>query len=266
MVLFERSEIRQFGYKMVTKKNKKNKKREVGNVGDLNLFLAFVAGFLSFISPCCLPLYPAFLSYITGVSVSELKEGAKSHQRKAFIHTAFFLLGFSVIFIMIGFATSFIGQWFFNYKDLIRQIGAILIIFFGLVVLGIFKPRILMQEHKLKFANKPAGLLGSSFIGMAFAAGWTPCTGPILVSVMALAATNPGSGLLYMIAYSLGFSIPFFIMTFFIGKMNWLKKHMNSMMKVGGYAMIGMGFILYFDWMTKIIIYTTSVFGGFTGF
>src|SRR6478609_6849398 len=248
MVLFERSEIRQFGYKMVTKKNKKNKKREVGNVGDLNLFLAFGAGFLSFISPCCLPLYPAFLSYITGVSVSELKEGAKSHQRKAFIHTAFFLLGFSVIFIMIGFATSFIGQWFFNYKDLIRQIGAILIIFFGLVVLGIFKPRILMQEHKLKFANKPAGLLGSSFIGMAFA------------------ATNPGSGLLYMITYSLGFSIPFFIMTFFIGKMNWLKKHMNSMMKVGGYAMIGMGFILYFDWMTKIIIYTTSVFGGFTGF
>ncbi|MEK1828677.1 cytochrome c biogenesis protein CcdA [Priestia megaterium] len=110
----------------------------------------------------------------------------------------------------------------FNYKDLIRQIGAILIIFFGLVVLGIFKPRILMQEHKLKFANKPAGLLGSSLLVWLLLRA-DSCTGPILVSVMALAATNPGSGLLYMIAYSLGFSIPFFIMTFFIGKMNWLK-------------------------------------------
>ncbi|TYR81143.1 cytochrome c biogenesis protein CcdA [Priestia megaterium] len=233
---------------------------------DLNLFLAFGAGFLSFISPCCLPLYPAFLSYITGVSVGELKEGKRLHQRKAFLHTAFFLLGFSLIFVAIGFGTSLIGSLFINYQDLIRQVGAILIVFFGLVLIGVFKPAFLMKDRKFIFANKPAGLLGSSVIGMAFAAGWTPCTGPILVSVMALAATNPSSGLLYMIVYSLGFSIPFFIMSFFIGKMNWIKRHTAKMMKVGGYAMIGMGIILYFNWMTKIIIYTTSIFGGFRGF
>lgn len=235
-------------------------------MADVNLFLAFGAGFLSFISPCCLPLYPAFLSYITGVSVGDLKEGKNVHQRKALLHTTFFLLGFCLIFIAIGFGTSFIGNVFANYGDLIRQVGAILIVFLGLVTIGIFKPKFLMKDRKVQFSNRPTGLLGSSLIGMAFAAGWTPCTGPILVSVMALATTNPSSAMLYMIAYSLGFSIPFFIMSFFIGKMNWIKRHMKTMMMTGGYAMIGMGIILYFDWMTKIIIYTTSIFGGFTGF
>ncbi|MBM7701972.1 cytochrome c biogenesis CcdA family protein [Metabacillus iocasae] len=235
-------------------------------MGDINLFLAFGAGFLSFISPCCLPLYPAFLSYITGVSVSDLKEENGMLERKSLLHTTFFLLGFSSIFIAIGFGTSLIGSWFIDYQDLIRQVGAILIIFFGLVVIGIFKPRFLMTDRKLTFSNKPSGLIGSSLIGMAFAAGWTPCTGPILVSVIALAATNPGSGMLYMIAYSLGFSIPFFIMSFFIGKMKWIKKHNLKIVKIGGYAMIAMGIVLYFDWMTKIIIYTSNLFGGFTGF
>ncbi|WP_110111887.1 cytochrome c biogenesis protein CcdA [Bacillus sp. CGMCC 1.16541] len=233
---------------------------------DVNLLLAFGAGFLSFISPCCLPLYPAFLSYITGVSVSDLKEENGMLQRKSLLHTTFFLLGFSSIFIAIGFGTSLIGSWFIDYQDLIRQIGAILIIFFGLVVIGLFKPKFLMTDRKLTFSTKPSGLVGSSLIGMAFAAGWTPCTGPILVSVIALAATNPGSGMLYMIAYSLGFSIPFFLMSFFIGKVKWIKKHNVKIVKIGGYAMIGMGVVLYFDWMTKIIIYTSSLFGGFTGF
>ncbi|KYD32067.1 cytochrome c biogenesis protein CcdA [Geobacillus sp. NFOSA3] len=235
-------------------------------MADVNLFLAFGAGFLSFISPCCLPLYPAFLSYITGISVSELKTENALMQRRSLLHTLFFLLGFSLIFISIGFGTSLIGKWFSEYQDFIRQIGALLIIIFGLVIVGIWNPAFLMKDRRFSFQERPSGYIGSIIIGMAFAAGWTPCTGPILVSVIALAATNPSSGMLYMLAYSLGFAVPFFILSFFIGKLQWIRRHSEKMMKIGGYVMIAMGVVLFFDWMTKIITYTTSIFGGFTGF
>ncbi len=205
---------------------------------DVNIFLALGAGFLSFISPCCLPLYPAFLSYITGMSVGELKNENAMLQKRSLLHTLFFLVGFSIIFIALGFATSFIGQIFREYNDLIRQIGAIVIVAFGLVIVGVFKPEFLMKERRFELKNRPSGYAGSILIGMAFAAGWTPCMGPILVSVIALAASNPGSGLAYMIAYILGFAIPFFIMSFFIGKMKWIRKHNVLIMKIGGYLMI----------------------------
>lgn len=233
---------------------------------DMNLFLALAAGFLSFISPCCLPLYPAFLSYITGMSVGELKSENAMLQKRSLLHTLFFLIGFSIIFIAIGFGTSFIGQFFLQYQDLIRQLGAIFIILFGLVVVGVFKPEFLMKEKRFEFKNRPSGFFGSTVIGMAFAAGWTPCTGPILMSVIALAASNPGSGVIYMIAYSLGFAIPFFILSFFIGRMQWIRKHNVKIVKIGGYIMIVMGIVLFFDWMTKIISIASTFFGGFTGF
>ncbi|MFK2825101.1 cytochrome c biogenesis protein CcdA [Bacillus sp. B190/17] len=235
-------------------------------MGDLNLFLAFGAGFLSFISPCCLPLYPAFLSYITGMSVNELKQENKMLQRRSMLHTLFFLLGFSLIFISLGFATSFIGSLLSQYQDLIRQIGAIFIVFFGLVVTGILQPKFMMTDRRFEFKNRPSGYAGSLLIGLAFAAGWTPCTGPILLSVFALAASNPGSGLIYMIAYTLGFAIPFFILSFFISRMKWIRTHSGTIMKVGGYVMIVMGVVLFFDWMTKIIIFLSPLFGDFTGF
>jgi cytochrome c-type biogenesis protein len=233
---------------------------------DLNVFLALGAGFLSFISPCCLPLYPAFLSYITGMSVGELKEENAMLQRRSMLHTLFFLIGFSIIFIAIGFGTSFIGNFFVDYQDLIRQIGAIFIFFFGLVVVGFIKPEFLIKERRFEFKNRPSGLVGSSLIGMAFAAGWTPCTGPILGAVISLAASNPNSAMFYMIAYILGFAVPFFVLSFFIGKMKWIRKHSVLIMKIGGYIMMIMGVVLFFDWMTKIIAILTPIFGGFTGF
>lgn len=235
-------------------------------MSDVNVWLAFGAGFLSFISPCCLPLYPAFLSYITGMSVGELKNENAMLQKRSMLHTLFFLLGFSAIFIAIGFGTSLVGSFFTQYQDLIRQLGAIFIVIFGLVVVGIFQPEFLMKDRKFEFKNRPSGYLGSSFIGMAFAAGWTPCTGPILASVIALAASNPGSGMLYMIAYILGFAIPFFILSFFIGKMQWIRKNNVKIMKIGGYVMIVIGIMLFFDWMTAIIKFLSPLFGGFTGF
>jgi cytochrome c-type biogenesis protein len=236
------------------------------NMSDVNIFLALGAGFLSFISPCCLPLYPAFLSYITGMSVGELQSENALLQKRSLLHTLFFLLGFSIIFIAIGFGTTFIGSFFLNYKDLIRQLGGIFIVFFGLIIVGVFKPEFMMKDRRFEFKNRPSGYIGSVLIGMAFAAGWTPCTGPILSVVISLAATNPGSGVLYMTAYSLGFAVPFLILSFFIGRMKSIKKHSVKIMKIGGYIMIVMGIILFFDWMTKIITFFSSMFGGFTGF
>lgn len=233
---------------------------------DVTILLAFAAGVLSFISPCCLPLYPAFLSYITGMSVDELQNGKGILQKRALLHTTFFLIGFSIIFIALGFSTSLFGNLFSYYGDLIRQLGAILIILFGLVGLGVFKPIFLMQEKRMTFKDRPSGYLGSSVIGIAFAAGWTPCTGPILAGVIALGVSNPNQALVYMIAYILGFSIPFFLMSFFIGKMKWVKKYSELIMKVGGATMITMGVFLYFDWMTKMISFlSNNFFNGFTG-
>lgn len=235
-------------------------------MSDVSILLALGAGFLSFISPCCLPLYPAFLSYITGMSVNELKTENAMLQKRSLFHTLFFLLGFSLIFIALGFTTSFIGEFFENYQDLIRQIGAIIIIFFGLVIVGIFNFEFLMKNKRIEFKNRPSGYIGSVLIGLAFAAGWTPCTGPILTAVLAMGVNNPNSAMLYMIAYILGFAIPFFILSFFIGKMKWIKKHSHQIVKAGGYIMILMGIVLFFDWMTKIIIIFTNLTGGFQGF
>lgn len=232
----------------------------------LNLLLAFGAGLLSFLSPCSLPLYPAFLSYVTGISFNELKEEKGILRRKSLIHTLLFLLGFSIIFMALGFSTSFIGQIFIQYKEFLRQIGAIIMVFFGLVILGFFKIDILQSEKKIHFKKRPKGYFGSVLIGMGFAAGWTPCTGPILAGVIALGVSDPGKGMLYMLFYVLGFSIPFLIMSLFIGKMKFLQRKNGLFMKIGGAIMIVMGVLLYFDMMTKIIAFLTPIFGGFTGF
>ncbi|MCT2536395.1 cytochrome c biogenesis protein CcdA [Aquibacillus koreensis] len=234
-------------------------------MSSINVFMAFGGGFLSFISPCVLPLYPAFLSYITGMSVSDIKEDHGMFNKKSIIHTIFFLIGFSSIFILLGFATSFIGDFLFQWQDLIRQIGAILIIFFGLVVVGVFNFEFLMKDRKIAFKNRPAGYFGSLLIGMAFSLGWTPCTGPILMAVISLAASYPETGIILMGAYALGFSVPFLILSFFIGKMKWIKRNGPRLVKIGGYVMIFMGIFLFFDLMTKLTSFLAGWFN-FKGF
>lgn len=233
---------------------------------DVNLLLAFGAGFLSFISPCTLPLYPAFLSYITGMSLDEIKTDKKQMQKTGMLHTLFFLLGFSLIFIALGFATSLVGTFFIQYNDLIRQVGALFIIIFGLIVVGVFTPEFLMKEKRLQFKNRPSGYFGSTLIGMAFAAGWQPCTGPILAAVLLMAGSNPDSGMWYMIAYVLGFAIPFFVLSFFITRLNWIRKNSNLIVKIGGFLMIALGILLFFDGLTYIIRILSPFFGDFTGF
>lgn len=235
-------------------------------MGDLNIVIAFSVGVLSFISPCCLPLYPAFLSYVTGISVADLKESRNKISQKTMLHTFFFLVGFSIIFVMLGLSTTYLYSLFYQYIDFIRRIGAILIIAFGLITVGIWQPKFLMVERKINFKNRPTGYFGSILIGMGYASGWTPCIGPILGSVISLGLFT-GQGVLYMVAYVLGFSIPFFTMSFFIGKSRMISKHSYRLVHLGGYLSIIMGIVLFFDWMAKITsFFTNHIFRGFTGF
>jgi len=233
---------------------------------DVNFFLALGAGFLSFISPCVLPIYPAFISYITGMSVNELKSDNAMLQKRSMLHTLCFILGFSIVFIALGYSSSFIGSFFKDFKELIRQVGGILIIFFGLVVIGFLNPKFMMKERKFHFKSRPLGFIGSILIGIAFAAGWTPCTGPILAALFSLTVTNPQSAVVYMVAYVLGFAIPFFVLSFFIGKLQWIRKHSAKIVKIGGAVMVIMGVFLFFNWMTILTSYMSLLFGGFTGF
>lgn len=233
---------------------------------DLNHFLAFGAGFLNFISPCTLPLYPAFISYITGMSIDELKSGEKRFSKTGILHTIIFLVGFSVIFIFLGYSSSFVGTFFFQYQDTLRQVGAIFIFIFGLMILGVFTPKVLMQEKKLQFKNRPTGYFGTFLIGLAFAAGWTPCTGPITGAVFMMASQNPELGLWYMIVYVLGFALPFFLLSLFITRITWIQKHNIIITRVGGFIMVALGIILFFDGLTYIISWLSPIFGGFMGF
>jgi cytochrome c-type biogenesis protein len=233
---------------------------------DINIFLAFGAGFLSFVSPCTLPLYPAFLSYITGMTLDELKNDRGMMQKRAILHTLFFLLGFSIIFIAIGFGTSLTETFFIQYQQLLRQVGAILIVVFGLMIVGLLQIDFLMKDRKFQFKNRPSGYFGSVLIGLAFAAGWTPCTGPILMAIITLGGTNPDSAIWYMLAYFLGFAVPFFILSFFISRLTWIRKNSQTIVKVGGYIMIAIGVLLFFDGLTYIISIFSGIFGGFTGF
>lgn len=225
-------------------------------MADVNVGIAFAAGFASFISPCCLPLYPAYLSYITGVSVSQIKtDTSMSMRMRTMSHTFFFILGFSAVFFALGYGSNAFATVFRDNQDMIRQISAVFIVLMGLFLMGIFQPQLLMKERKLNMKWKPAGFLGSFVFGVGFSAGWSPCIGPILGSILLLAASEPGTWAGMTTAYSIGFAIPFFVLAFFLGTARWIVKYSAMMMKIGGALMIVMGVLLFTDQMTSITVW-----------
>ncbi|MGB8955322.1 MAG: cytochrome c biogenesis protein CcdA [Tumebacillaceae bacterium] len=230
--------------------------------------IAFLAGLLSFVSPCCLPLYPSYLSYITGVSYDSLfgQRDQSAIRRKALMHSIFFVIGFSSIFIALGFSAGVLGSFFVQYQDLIRKIGGIMIILMGLFLSGIIRIDFLLRQVKLEVKTKrPASYFGAVLVGISFAAGWTPCIGPILASILMLAMNNPVSGGSLMLFYSLGFAIPFLVMAYTLGSVRWLLKYSELISKIGGIGMILMGILLFTNAMTTITQWLISLFGGFTG-
>lgn len=198
--------------------------------------------------------------------MKDLQEGRGLFQKQALLHTLFFIIGFSIIFFALGLSAGFMGHLFSQYRDLIRQLGGIFVMIMGLIMLGVFTPKLLMKSVRLEWKKRPLGFFGSVLVGITYAAGWTPCVGPILAGVLALGVSNPGEALGYTLAYTLGFAIPFFIMAFFVGKLRWMLKYSNLLMKIGGAFMIATGILLYTDKMTQITIYLIKLYGGFTGF
>ncbi|MDQ6421071.1 cytochrome c biogenesis protein CcdA [Paenibacillus sp. LHD-117] len=230
-------------------------------MSDMNIWIALGAGFASFISPCCLPLYPSYLSYITGISVTELKDAQLSKGKRMLMmsHTLFFVLGFSTVYYTLGYGTNVFSEFFSEYNALIRQLSAILIILMGLFLIGIFKPQMLMKERRMNLVPKRAGYFSSFVFGVGFSAGWTPCTGPVLTAILGLAASEPGTWFGLTTAYSLGFAIPFFVLAFFLGTARWILKYSQTVMKIGGGVMILMGILLFTDQMTKITIWLNLI-------
>ncbi|ALX49114.1 cytochrome c biogenesis CcdA family protein [Lentibacillus amyloliquefaciens] len=222
------------------------------------MFLAIGAGALSFLSPCVLPIFPAYMSYITGISVKELQGNKTTKIRRQLLsHSLFFLLAVSLVFISLGASASFLGQWAQNLLIgdsglFIQRIAGVFIITMGLFVAGWINIPTLMKEKRFHYSKKPAGYLGTFFVGLGFAAGWTPCIGPIFGSILLLAASNPGQGVFYTVMYVIGFSLPFLILTFFLGSTRWIVRHSQVIMKIGGALMIIMGLILFFGLMPRI--------------
>jgi cytochrome c-type biogenesis protein len=228
------------------------------SISQVSIFAAFTAGLLSFISPCVLPLVPSYLSYITGLSVENL---AKVEERERFqsailLNALLFIAGFSTVFIAFGASASLIGQVLYEYQDIIRKVGGILIIIFGLYLLGVLKLNVLMTERRLvHFESRPVGYLGSFLIGTAFAAGWTPCVGPVLGTILAYASTTESmsGGVMLLSAYSLGLGLPFFLTAF--GMDTFLSYFKNFRTYLGGVSFVSGGLLV----LVGLMIFTDSV-------
>lgn len=187
---------------------------------DISLLLAFSAGLLSFLSPCVLPMIPAYISYLTGSSIKELKE-----EKTKFVtvyKSIGFVLGFSIVFILMGASVTSIGKLFISHRELLRNIGGILIIIFGIHTMGIFKLNFLYREKRILQLNKIHGSFSSILLGMAFAAGWTPCIGPILSSIIIYASSTDsvGKGVMLLAIYSIGLAVPFLMTAITLGSIS----------------------------------------------
>lgn len=182
---------------------------------EVSILIAFSAGILSFLSPCILPLFPSYITYITGRSFEDIKslERPNDITRLTVINSLFFILGFSIIFILLGITLSYFGSFFGIRRIWLEKAGGILIILFGLNIMGILKARFLSQGKGISLKRKNFGYLGSLFVGMAFAFGWTPCVGPILSSILIYASTLESlpKATTLLLAYSMGMGLPFLI-------------------------------------------------------
>jgi len=220
---------------------------------------AFIAGLLSFLSPCVLPLIPAYFSFITGFSLDELLDGTHQNTRKkVFLSTLSFVCGFSLVFIIMGASASYLGGLIVTYKDYIRIIGGIIIILFGIHLTGWIQIRGLNMDRRIHFQNKPIHVMGTFIIGMAFGAGWSPCIGPLLGSILVVASSQNTiwQGIKLLAIYSAGMAIPFILISIFINFLLEFLHHATRFVKyinrIAGILLIIVGIFLLTDSFTLI--------------
>ncbi len=215
-------------------------------------YLAFAAGVLSFLSPCCLGLFPSYVSFISGSSFDTLISHGRKRQViiKTLSHSLSFILGFSVLFMTMGSTMSYVGHLFLEYRKWIRITGGVIIILFALTSVGAMHLKFLLKERRYHFSKKPAGYFGSFLVGLGFAGAWIPCSGPTLSAILfyATAEASAAYGAKLLAVYSLGLAVPFLVfglfINLFLSKMEFLKRHQKAFVYLNALVMISFGIML----------------------
>jgi len=228
-----------------------------------SLFFSLLMGVTSFVSPCILPLIPSYVSYITGISFDELSgpDFLKKNITTTVLHSLAFVAGFTVIFVLLGATASFLGQLMIGYLKMIRIIGGVLLIVLGLFVSDLVPIPFLQQDAKLHLKHRPAGYFGTFVVGLIFAAGWTPCTGPFLAAVLMQAAQSEtmGTGMVFLVFYSLGIGIPFILsavaISAFLSSFRKVTRYFHAIKIASGVILVIMGVLLITDKWTLLTSY-----------
>lgn len=224
---------------------------------DLGFGVAFTAGVLSFLSPCVLPLIPSYITFLSGLSVEDVERG----RRTSLVHGSLFVLGFTAVFVALGATATILGQMMLAYRDWISRIGGVLIILFGLYMLGAFNVGFMSRERRVHLVTKPAGYFGTVLVGMAFGAGWTPCIGPILGAVLIYTSTSAdlNRGLALLLFYSLGLALPFLLAAVavnrFISLFRKFSRHMVWITRVSGALLIVVGLLMVTNEFERLSAY-----------
>lgn len=228
---------------------------------NVSLLAAFAAGFLSFISPCVLPLIPGYISFVSGVSVDEMRADAAptTSRLQVFITSLAFVLGFSLVFIALGASATAIGKFIFAKLPLLSKIAGAVLIVFGLHTMGVFRLAFLETEKRMHAQRKPAGPLGALLVGVAFAFGWTPCIGPILGGILAIAGSrnSVGEGITLLAVYSLGLGIPFLLTSLainqFFSAAKKIRKYYHAIELTSGALLVAIGLLIMTGQLTLIV-------------
>lgn len=235
---------------------------------NVTLFIAFTAGFLSFISPCVLPIVPSFLGFLSGMTLEQMTSEDASERAPVILYTLWFVAGFSLIFVALGASATVVGGLLIKYQAAFRMVGGALIIVLGLHFMRVINIGFLQAERRFHLKSKPMGAMGSFLVGITFGLGWTPCIGPILGTILMVAASegSVARGVLLLSAYSLGFAIPFLLaaaaVKMFLSSYRRLAKHMPKVMFVSGAFLIVVGVLLMTNRFVQIAAFTTQVFSG----
>jgi len=222
-----------------------------------SIVFSFAAGVLSFFSPCILPLIPAYLSYITGVSIENMKNGG--NPAKSFSLVLFFIAGFTFIFTLLGASATWLGKYLLANQNLTRIIGGIIVILLGLHITGILKITPLYKHRKIQIKRLASEYPGAFLIGMVFAAGWTPCVGPVLASILIVASSQETvlRGILLLVFYSIGIGIPFLITTLVLNKilgvLSFITRYARAFEIITGLLLMVMGLLLVLNKLTYLI-------------
>jgi cytochrome c-type biogenesis protein len=216
--------------------------------------VSFAAGVLSFLSPCVLPLIPSYVTFITGMSLDDVRRS----RRIALVHSLLFVTGFTLIFLALGATATVLGRLLFVYRDWVGRVGGVLVIVLGLYLLGVFQIGAFARDRRVHVAEKPLGYLGTVLVGMAFAAGWTPCIGPILGAVLTYTASSAdlNRGLVLLLAYSLGLAVPFLLSALMIDRfMAAFRRHRGALVwvsRASGVLLIAVGVLMLTGSMTVL--------------